>query len=68
MQINSDQSLELGMAIHQRFGSWDEVRKAMREKGWSYVVDTAGVPPPAADERPTYTGGPVSMMRRSGER
>lgn len=64
MQANSDQSLERSSAIHQHFGSWDAVRKAAREKGWSYVLSSAGVPEAEPDERQTYTGRVPVVMRQ----
>ncbi|WP_121115250.1 hypothetical protein [Croceibacterium ferulae] len=64
MQVNSDQSLERAGAIHRHFGSWNAVRKAVRENGWSWVLDNAGVPEPEPDERQTYTGRVSVVMRQ----
>jgi len=38
MRINSDQSIETGVAIYERFGSWQAAREAARKDGWKYVI------------------------------
>jgi hypothetical protein len=69
MQVNSDQSLERGSVIYRHFGSWDAVRRAAREQGWSFVLESAGLSEADPDERPTYTGRiPATMMRSSNPR
>lgn len=64
MQLNSDQSLERAGVIYRHFGSWNAVRKAARENGWSWVLDSAGLPEADPDERQTYTGRTSVVMRQ----
>jgi hypothetical protein len=68
MQINSDQSLERGSAIYRHFGSWDAVRRAAQEKGWSYVLSSAGVPQADPEEPQTYTGRASVTFRQPDHR
>lgn len=68
MQVNSDQSLERGGVIYRHFGSWDAVRKAAQERGWSYVLSSAGVPKADPGERQTYTGRASVMIRQPDRR
>lgn len=65
MQPNTVQSLELGSAIYERFGSWEAARQAVRQKGWSYVV---GDDEPVTG-RPRDDAADASIVpRQSGER
>jgi hypothetical protein len=38
MRINTEESIKLGEMLHERFGSWEAVRRAAELKDGVYVV------------------------------